>query len=95
MRDLYAWGKVVARGLGEGGGLGDDVEMESLDGWSDLEEESRAVRVGEAAKSLCRWFRDRRARGICEEVLGELRGLEEMEVRRQGERESEDGVGIL
>ena len=38
MRDLYVWGEAVAWGLEEGVGLGEDVEMGSLDGWSDLEE---------------------------------------------------------
>ena len=96
MRDLYAWGEVIVRGL-EDGGQG-DVDMRSVDGcglqgWSREEgwhrEESEAVRVGEAAKRLCRWFGDWRKWETCEEVLEMLRGLEEREFGREGESVSE------
>jgi hypothetical protein len=95
MRDLYSWGELMVKGLEESGGLGfgEDEEMESLGGWS--EEESGAVRVGDAAKSLCRWLRNRRAWDTCEEVLEELRELEECEFRRESGEVSEDGVGII
>jgi hypothetical protein len=84
MRNLYAWGEILVRGLEEGVYGRQDEEMETESGLSSLgEEEGEVVRVGEAAKRLCEWLRDRRAWGVCERVLKELRKLEE---------QSEDGL---
>lgn len=101
MRDLYAWGEVVVRGLGEGGEGDVDKgsvdccgreERESEEGWH--REESEAVRVGEAAKRLCRWFGERRMWETCEDVLERLRGLEERVFEREmrGENVSETTI---
>lgn len=99
MRDLYAWGEVVVRGLEEGGvgaGIDMDVEMESQSGWSEIGE-GKAARVGMAAKNLCRWLNDKQAANLCDDLTMELEALEEIEFRSRDEREmvSGDGVRIL
>lgn len=88
MRDLYAWGEVVVRAF-EGGVFEEDVDMdEESERWSDLGE-SQAVSIGKAAKRFCEALRDRRAWNLCDDVVRELRDMEEREMA------NEDSVGIL
>lgn len=90
MGDLYAWSEVVVMAY-EREGIGEDVEMESVNGWSDLRG-GQAVEVGIAARNICRWLKDIRSKNVCEDVLRELRDLNAAEFEGQGEMLSEDDV---
>ena len=80
MRDLYGLGEVLTRGFNSEGLLVEqevdmDIGESVTSAWTDLGD-CHAIRVGEAAKSLCSYLRDRRAWSECDDVLKMLRDLE-------------------
>jgi hypothetical protein len=89
MRNLYAWGEIVVRGMESGG----EYENED-DGRSAVTglQEDGAVRVAEAAKSLCGWLSDSEAWGVCERALRKLRELDGNMKERSSFDWSSDGI---
>jgi hypothetical protein len=94
MRNLYVWGEVVVRGFERDVDVYMDEESESESGWRGVGDSpaariDEAVRIGEAAKSICSSLNDTLARNECDDVVRGLRDLEDSEMA------SEDGYGIV
>lgn len=83
MRDLYAWGEIVASGLdNEGIDIGGDDRVRNAG--AEATEEDASMKVGRAAKRLCQWLGDGHAWDECHGVMGELRDLVEREETARG-----------
>jgi hypothetical protein len=95
MRDLYAWGELLIRGVDHQRPHYEEDDIES-DGevWMD---ERRDMKVVEVAKTLCRWFGDQEALSACRRVSLELKELEKEQAspRRVSADESLDGFGSI
>ncbi|KAG4442283.1 hypothetical protein IFR05_002207 [Cadophora sp. M221] len=79
MRDLYAWGEVVAQGMESNGGNVEGGEYAGEGSVGEDPTEIGSLKVAYAARKLCRWLSDRQAWEDCDGVMSELSDLIEVD----------------